>query len=314
MKTIDIVLPVYNEEESLVPFHTVLLAVLDGLADGYRFNLIYVVDPSRDRSFEVLKELARDCPSMCVLRLSRRFGHQTSLIAGLDRSSGDALIMMDSDLQHPPAMIPRLLQKLEEGYDIVHTIRRYGPGVGWWKRWNSSLFYLLQNALSPVEIKDGMADFRLISRKVVRIFQASIREQNQFLRGLFQWVGFRSAEVSFVATPRVAGSTKYRWGRLIAFSVTGILAFSKLPLRIATFVGFSISSLAACYGVWLLGSYFWHGQFPPGYASLILVTLFIGGLQLMFLGVVGEYLGSVFDEVKGRPLYLVDEIVEGGRV
>lgn len=311
MKTIDIVLPVYNEEAGIADFHRALTGVIEGLAERYTFRVIYVLDRSTDRTFDRLKALAGDHPEMRVIHLSRRFGHQMSLFAGLDHSSGDALIMMDADLQHPPAVIPTLLEKFEEGYDVVQTVRQYGPGTSWFKQQSSRLFYAMQNALSPVEIKDGMADFRLISRRVVRLFQTSIREQNQFLRGLFQWVGFRRTEVTFVSAERRAGATKYRLGRLLSFSMTGIVSFSKIPLRIATLLGFAISALGILYAAWLLYGYVVRGGFPPGYASLILVTLIIGGLQLVFLGIIGEYLGGIFDEVKGRPLYVVDEVVGG---
>jgi dolichol-phosphate mannosyltransferase len=313
MKTVDIILPVYNEEESVARFHAALISAIDGLSSRYRFKIVYVLDRSRDRSFEVLRDLARGCPNVMVLHLSRRFGHQMSLIAGMDHSEGDAVIMMDCDLQHPPAVIPLLLEKFDEGYDVVHTIRQYNEQIGLWKRWTSGLFYRLQNELSPVELQEGAADFRLVSRKVVRVFQTSIREQNQFLRGLFQWVGFRSANVAFVSRPRAAGRTKYDFFRLLTFSISGITSFSKVPLHFATLAGFTISMLSLFYGLWLVAEYFLAGHFPRGYASLILVVLFMGGLQLIVLGILGEYLGRVFDEVKCRPLYIVDEIVEGWR-
>lgn len=311
MTKVDIVLPVYNEESGIETFHRTLVGVLDSLSERYVFGLIYVLDRSPDSTFEILKRLAAQSPGMRVLHLSRRFGHQMSLIAGLDHSSGDAVIMMDADLQHPPAVIPELLARFEDGFDVVQTVRRYGRDVGWFKHHTSRLFYRMQNLLSPVEITDGGADFRLISRKVARVFQTSIREQNQFLRGLFQWVGFRRAEVPFICADRAAGTTKYHLSRLIAFSIVGIVSFSKVPLRFATLLGFSISTLGIGYAIWLLYYYVASGGFPAGYASLILVTLVLGGLQLMFLGVLGEYLGSVFDEVKARPLYIVEEIVEG---
>ena len=180
------------------------------------------------------------------------------------------------------------------------------------KRWSSRLFYRLQNTLSPVEIREGTADFRLISRKVARVFQTSIREQSQFLRGLFTWVGFRSATVTFVSPARTAGRTKYDLMQLVAFSLTGILSFSKIPLRLATMLGFFISTLSLTYGVWLIGRFFVAGHMPPGYTSLIVMMLFLGGLQLTVLGILGEYMGSVFDEVKHRPLYIVDEVIRHG--
>jgi dolichol-phosphate mannosyltransferase len=312
MKTIDIVLPVYNEEESVRDFNQALFSVLESVADRYRFHVIYVLDPCRDNSLAVLRELAAQHSNITVLHLSRRFGHQMSLVAGIDHSAGDAVIMMDCDLQHPPALIPALLEKFAEGYDIVHTVRTYNAAAGFMKRWSSQLFYKLLNSLSPVEIQESAADFRLISRKVANLFRSSIREQNQFLRGLFQWVGFRNTIVSFVSPPRAKGSTKYGFLRLIAFSIAGITSFSKLPLRLATLLGFAISFLCVTYGFVVIAQFFFSGRFPPGYTSLFVSAMFVGGLQLVVLGIVGEYLGSVFEEVKRRPLYIVDEVVHGG--
>jgi glycosyltransferase involved in cell wall biosynthesis len=311
MKIVDVILPVYNEEDVLDAFHASLTGELSALADRYRFNICYVLDRSADASIDVLRRLARRDPAVTVLHLSRRFGHQMSLVAGIDHSRGDAVIMMDCDLQHPPVVVRQLLQKFEEGYEVVHAIREHDEGSRMFKRWSSRMFYRLQNALSPVEIRAGSADFRLISRRVAEIFQTSIREQNQFLRGLFQWVGFRTASVTFVSPPRTAGRTKYHVMQLIAFSLTGILSFSKVPLRVAALIGFAISTLSLTYGVWLIGRFFVAGHTPPGYTSLIVMMLFLGGLQLTVLGILGEYLGSVFDEVKRRPLYIVDEVIHG---
>lgn len=313
MKDIDIVLPVYNEEQCLRRFHEALDKQLALLTDRYRFRILYVLDRCPDNSLGVLREIAARDLRVTVLRLSRRFGHQMSLVAGIDHCNGDAVIMMDCDLQHPPEVIPCLLEKFEEGYDVVHTLRRYDPASGLTKRSTSHLFYKLQNALSPVKIQEGAADFRLISKKVASVFQNSIREQNQFLRGLFHWVGFESAQVSFLSPARLAGHTKYRPLRLVAFSIAGITSFSKVPLRFATLLGFSISSLSVLYGIYLICVFFFAGHLPPGYTSLIVVTLFMGGLQLTVLGILGEYVGSIFDDVKSRPLYIVDEIIAGRR-
>lgn len=312
MKDIDVILPVYNEEEGIAAFNEALFSALEPLSAAYQFHVTYVLDRSRDNTLAVLKKLATHYPAVTVLHLSRRFGHQMSLVAGIDHSRGEAVIMMDCDQQHPPAVIARLLEKFEEGYDVVHTIRQYDCSHSGLKRWTSQMFYKLQNALSPVELQEGAADFRLISRKVATVFQTSIREQNQFLRGLFQWVGFRSATVAFVSPPRAAGTTKYRLARLLTFAVTGLLTFSKLPLRLASLFGILFSTLSLLYGAWLIIWYFVAGRLPPGYTSLIVVVLLIGGLQLTVMGILGEYLGSVFDEVKQRPLYVVDEIVRGG--
>jgi dolichol-phosphate mannosyltransferase len=312
MKTIDVILPVYREEEGIAAFHAALSKTFASLRDRYRFQAIYVVDRSPDNTFAVLKELAARSPQVTLIHLSRRFGHQMSLVAGIDHSTADAAVMMDCDMQHPPDVIPLLLEKFAEGYDVVHTVRQYDQKTSGLKRITSNLFYRLQNSLSPVELHEGAADFRLISRKVVTVFQTSIREQNQFLRGLFHWVGFRSTTITFVTSPRFAGVTKYQVQRLIAFAITGILSFSKLPLRLASVLGLVISALGVAYGFVVICLYFFAGHIPQGYTSLFVAILFIGGLQLSVLGIIGEYLGSIFDEVKRRPLYIVDEIVRSG--
>src|SRR3984893_15913331 len=306
---IDIILPVYDEEEGLPIFPEALSAVMAGLSQRHTFRLIYVLDRCPDNSLAVLKDIATWDARVTVLHLSRRFGHQMSLIAGLDHSDGDASILMDCDMQHPPEVIPKLLEKFEEGYDVVQAIRTYDSQIHPAKQWTSRLFYKVQNWLSAIDIPVGAADFRLISRKVRNVFQDSIREQNQFLRGLFQWVGFRQATVEFVSPPRVAGTTKYRLLNLFTFSLTGITSFSKVPLRAAAVVGFIISALSVLYGLFAITVYLTVGHLPPGYTSLIVAVSFMGGLQLTVLGILGEYLAAVFDEVKRRPLYIVDELI-----
>jgi dolichol-phosphate mannosyltransferase len=313
MKTISIVLPAYNEEQGLPLFHRTLRSVLDQLSASYHFEIIYVLDRSLDDSIDTLRKIADTDSTVTVLHLSRRFGHQLSLLAGIDHSRGDAVIMMDCDQQHPPEVLPRLLELYEQGYDIVQTIREYDGNTGFLKRTLSNLFYRFQNALSPIEIESGAADFRLISSRVANLFRVRIREQNPFLRGLFRWVGYKRATVQFVSPPRGTGETKYRLKQLIKFSISGITSFSKVPLRIGSLLGLVISLLSFIYGVIIAAQYFISGSFPPGYASIVISILFIGGLQLMVLGFVGEYLGSIFDEVKNRPLYIIDEVVQAKR-
>ena len=308
LRSIDIVLPVYNEEEGIAIFHRVLSQVLETLAQKYRFNVIYVLDQSRDDSLAALKKIAADDSRVTVLHLSRRFGHQMSLIAGLDHAHGDASIVMDCDLQHPPQLIPEFLNCFEQGYDIVQGIRNYDAEVRIAKKWSSHLFYKMQNCLSRTAIPVGAADFRLVSRRVRQVFQKSIREQNQFLRGLFQWVGFRHTTIEFISPPRRVGVTKYRIFNLLTFSLTGITSFSKVPLRAAAVVGFLISALSVLYGLFAIAVFLTIGHLPRGYTSLIVTISFVGGLELTVLGILGEYLGAVFDEVKRRPLYIIDEV------
>jgi len=312
MKSLDVILPVYNEEQGIEQFNTELFRVLATLRPRYHYRAIYVLDRSSDRSFAILKALALANPAITVLHLSRRFGHQMSLVAGIDHSTADAIVMMDCDLQHPPSLIPQLLDCFEQGYDVVHTVRVYDKQLPWIKRLTSRAFYALQNSLSPLRLQDGAADFRLISRKVADIFRNQLREHNQFLRGLFQWVGFNSTTVSFVSPPRQFGQTKYHMRRLLSFAIVGILSFSKVPLRVATIAGFLLSALGLLYGAVVVFYVLLGGDTPPGYPSLLVAILAVGGLQLMVLGVIGEYLGSIFDEVKNRPLYIIDEMIQAG--
>jgi polyisoprenyl-phosphate glycosyltransferase len=313
MKNIDIILPVYNEEAGIRVFDEALRRVLGGLRDRYQFHMIYVVDRSKDQSFLTVKTFAAEQGNTTVLHLSRRFGHQMSLVAGMDRATGDAVIMMDSDMQHPPEVIPLLLEQFEQGYDVVHTVREYDRDTSFLKRLTSNLFYRFQNMLSPVEIPPGVADFRLIGRQVLETFQSGIREHNQFLRGLFQWVGFRSTFVPFKCAPRGAGRTHYTLGRLLAFFSDGIVSFSRVPLRAAILSGLAMSAFSALYAGLLIFDYLFRGGFPKGYTSLIITVLFVGGLQLTLIGVIGEYIGHIFDEVKNRPLYVVAEVFEANR-
>lgn len=311
MRDIDIILPVYREEAGIRLFDERLRSVLAPLSARYRFRICYVLDRSPDRSYEILREIALGHGDTVLIHLSSRFGHQASLVAGLDHSTGDAAIMMDSDLQHPPELIPVLLERFEEGYDVVQTLRQYPPGTPARKRLASSLFYWLQNLLSPVRLEPGCADFRLLSRKVVLVFQRQIRERSPFLRLLVAWAGFRTAYVPFVAAPRASGHTQYSFRRLVSFFFDGILSFSRVPLRFATMLGFLVALAGLLYGAVLLYGYIRYQDYPRGYASLVTVALTLGGLQLVILGILGEYIGHILDEVKARPLYVVDEIISG---
>lgn len=307
MKKIDLVLPVYNEAQALRNFQEALTKVLGTLADKYEFELIYVLDKSTDDSLVVLRELASEYKNIHVLALSKRFGHQMSLVAGMDHASGDAVIMMDTDLEHPPAVIPDLLRKYEEGFEVVYTLRTYHDRIALPKKVFSRFFYRILQKFSGIDIKDGAADFRLISKKVLTVFQEGIREQNQFLRGLFPWVGFKTASVHFVSSQRQYGKSKYNPLRLVNFAILGIITFSKAPLRFAVVVGLVVSCVSFLYGIWVIIASLFLEQSPEGWTSLFVVMSFIGGLQLFFLGVLGEYIGIIFDEVKRRPLYIVEE-------
>jgi dolichol-phosphate mannosyltransferase len=307
MNSIDIVCPVYREEAAIAKFHGALLEVSGRLTKEFIFRYIYVVDPSPDRSEDILRDLAERDDRITVIVMSRRFGHQAALVAGLDASNGDAVVMLDSDMQHPPSLIPDLIQHWRTGADIVQALRQDGDAVGFGKRVTSALFYQLFERISKIDINAGAADFRLLSRKVVEVFRDRLPEQNPFLRGLVSWVGYKIVYVPFVPEKRVAGRSNYGLSTLGVFALNGLCSFSKLPLRICIFAGLAFAVLSMFGGIGLVLNYF-LAQEPrvPGWASLFALLAFASSVNLFFLGVLGEYVGLIFDEVKDRPRYLID--------
>lgn len=312
VKKINVVLPVYNEEEAIPHFNAELQTVISTLKDNYDFEVIYVLDKSADGTYDALRKITEQYGNTKVMALSKRFGHQASLLAGINACDGDAVIMMDSDLEHPPKLIPSLIEKYEQGFDVVQTIRTYNHNVSAIKKWTSKKFYQVISKLSAVEIIEGAADFRLISKKVVNVFRQDIKEQNLFLRGLFPWIGFKQCKINFVSETRSQGKSKYNVKRLINFAILGIISFSKIPLRFSVIIGMIISLLSIIYGVISIIQYFVSDNSPAGWTSVMASVSFLGGIQLIFLGVIGEYIGAVFDEVKKRPRYIIEEILGGG--
>ncbi len=312
MRTLTVISPVYNEAEVIESFYRALNKELKLLADRYESRILFVVDRSSDGTLDILKRIAAADRSASILALSSRFGHQMSLLAGIDHADTDAVIMMDSDLQHSPSLIPTLLELFEQGYDIVYTIREDEQELGFLRRLSARLFYRLINSLSKVPINESAADFRLISRRVARVFQSQIRERNQFLRGLFSWVGFRSVGVPFRVGTRAAGKSKYSLGRLIRFGMQGIVSFSKRPLQAAIVVGFVFAAFGFINAVITFVDYFVYSSLPSGWTTLTILISVFSGVQLIFLGIIGEYLGAIFDEVKARPHYIVEEKVNLG--
>jgi polyisoprenyl-phosphate glycosyltransferase len=309
VKTLTVVCPVFNEEAVIEAFYLELGAVLRVLEPNYLARMMFVVDRGEDRTLSILKQIAAADPRVQVLGLSSRFGHQMSLLAGIDHADTDAIIMMDSDLQHPPSLIPRLLAEFEAGCEIVHTLRQDSADISWFKRTSSRLFYRSLNRISNVRIIENAADFRLISRRVADVFRTKIRERNQFLRGLFGWVGFRSAFVPFLVSRRPAGTTKYSVRRMVRFGVDGVVSFSKSPLQAATLFGLVFAAFGFVLAFTTVVQAIRGARFPSGWATVIVLISIFSGTQLVCLGILGEYLGAIFDEVKQRPHYLVDEAV-----
>jgi polyisoprenyl-phosphate glycosyltransferase len=308
-KTLTIICPVYNEEEIIEEFYKVLKQVLVSEVKNYESTILFVLDKSQDNTLAILKKIASNDHHVRILALSSRFGQQMSLVAGIDHCDSDAVIMMDSDLQHPPEVIPELLAKFEEGHDIVYTIKTDRQEVPWFKRLLSKCFYKAINRISDIPISEHAADFRLISRRVAKIFQTSIRERNQFLRGLMNWVGFSKACVSIKVGARTSGTSKYGLSRLISFGLHGMVSFSKKPLQASIYVGLFMAGFAFLFILVTVVRFFVLASLPSGWATIVILISLFNGVQLIFLGIIGEYLGNIFDEVKGRPHYIVEEQV-----
>jgi dolichol-phosphate mannosyltransferase len=314
MKTIDIICPVYCEEEVIGVFHERLAAVIERLSDRYRMRVLYVVDPSPDGTEAILCDISARDPHVNIIVMSRRFGHQSALIAGMDHADSDAVVMLDTDLQHPPELIPTLIDRWESGAEIVQTIRQDGTETALAKRLSSRLFYRTLLKVGSVQLTPGAADYRLISSRVVSVFRTQMREHNPFLRGLVNWVGFNVCFVPFVPAGRGLGRSKYGLSALINFALNGICSFSNLPLRLCTAAGFVIAILSLLGASLQLVFYFLGSQIVPGWASLFMLGSFIGGIQLVFLGILGEYISLIFDEVKDRPRYIVNRFYESGQI
>lgn len=305
-ETLTVICPVYNEEDVLPSFYESLSKVLENCSDSYDSKIMFVVDKSTDNSLEILKNIANIDSNVQIISLSRRFGHQMSLVAGMDHSESDIIIMMDSDMQHPPELIPELIANYENGFEVVYTIRKEINKEKYIKKLTSRWFYFLLSLVSDLDISSGEADFRLVSKNVADIFKSQIRERNQFLRGLFNWVGYKRVGVEYVPHSRLQGESKYNWSRMISFASSGIISFSKKPLQYAGFFGFIFFVLSVILILYSLFSFFTQDSIPSGFTTIAILVSFFGGMQLLFIGILGEYIGAIFDEVKARPLYLVD--------
>ncbi len=308
---VSIVCPAFEEEEVLPRFHAELCGVLAALGPEYEAEILYIDDGSRDGTLDYLRALGVADPRVRYLSFSRNFGQQAALTAGLEYAGGDVVITLDSDMQHPPALIPALLAKWREGHDVVLTLREDDPRLGWFKRMTSRAFNKVMRWLSETEVRAAASDYRLLSRKAVDCL-LQLHETHRFLRGMVNWLGFRTATVSFFPAARGAGVTKYTLRRMTALAVDAMLSFSKLPLRLALVVGLMILVFGLGYGgVVLVRALLTPGPTEWAYHLLLLAVLLVGGCTLSALGIVGEYVGRVYEQVKGRPLYLLKEISPG---
>ena len=305
-QSLQLICPVYNEEEIIEEFYCRLIGQLDAIQTRYDYRILFVADKCVDNTTQILDAIIERDNRVQLLVLSNRFGHQMSLLAGIDHADSDVVIMMDSDLQHPPEIILELLAKYEEGYDVVSTIRKVPKDSSMLKRWSSKLFYRILNKISEIDLSPGEADFRLASRRVIEVFQTKIRERNQFLRGLFRWIGFSHTVVHFEPDDRAKGVSKYNWSIMFKFATHGLVSFSQKPLQLSIIVGLIFSLVGILIAIWSLGSYFVYSEIPSGWTSLSVMIAFFSGVQLMFLGIIGQYIGAIFDETKSRPHYIID--------
>jgi dolichol-phosphate mannosyltransferase len=305
--TLSIVCPAYEEEAVLPVFHERLGQAIRPVAGEYRIEILYVDDGSRDRTLDVLRELAQSDLRVRYLSLSRNFGHQAALTAGLEHACGDVVVSLDSDLQHPPDLIPLLLARWREGYDVVLTERTDGPEVGWFKRFTSQHFYRILQRLSDTEVRPACADFRLLSRAAVDAL-LRLRETHRFLRGMVNWLGFRVASVPYQVAPRAAGVSHYTLRRMLRLAGDGILSFSRVPLQLPAYAGLGSVGLGLLYALGTAGAALAGSSMSAWPVHLLLiVVLVLGGLILCAIGIVGEYVGRIYEQVKQRPIYLLKE-------
>jgi len=303
VKKISVVVPCFNEEESLVAFNN---SLFQHLPSNYSYEVIYVNDGSLDNTLQVIYSLVQKNASVKYISFSRNFGHQNALKAGYDFATGDCAISLDADLQHPPAVIPELIAKWEEGFEIVNTIRNDHKTISAKKKWSSKLFYGFMRKFSDVNIENGMADFRLVDKKVLKQLKL-FHENFLFFRGIFPWMGFRQTNIVFTANDRFAGATKYTFKKMLKFATSGVTSFSVKPLRLSVYLGFLIAFFSFLYGLYAAFIYLFTNQAITGWTSVIISVLFVGGINLLMLGIIGEYLGKLFIENKQRPNYLVSE-------
>jgi len=302
-----IVIPVFNEEEVIEHTYERLKTVMES-AEG-KYELLFINDGSRDRSVEILLNLSERDKRIKIVDFSRNFGHQIAITAGMDYALGDAIVIIDADLQDPPELILEMIQKWREGYDVVYAKRTARKGETFFKKQTASAFYRILRAMTEIEIPIDTGDFRLIDRKVCNQMK-NIHEKNRFVRGLVSWVGFKQTAVEYERDERFAGETKYPLKRMLKLSLDGITSFSYKPLKLANYLGASLSVIGFVYMLIVLYQKLFTTTTVTGWSSIIVIQLFFSGITLMMLGVIGEYIGRIYDEAKDRPLYIVRDIYQ----
>lgn len=309
MKKITILIPAYNEAPVLDKLYDRLNKLAESVSK-YEFEFLFVNDGSRDKTLSIIQNLAEKDSRISYVNLSRNFGKEIAMAAGIDHADNDALVIIDADLQDPPELIPDMLKLWEQGYDDVYARRTKRLGESWFKRLTSKLFYQTLQQTTSIPIQRDTGDFRLLDQRCVEAIR-QIRETERYTKGIFSWIGYKKKEITYVRDPRAAGKTKWNYFNLINLAIEGIVSFTTLPLRLSTFMGLLVSFLAFIYIVFLVFQTLMYGTGLAGYASTMAVILFLGGVQLLSLGIIGEYVGRIFNETKGRPLYFVETYHKG---
>ena len=309
MKTVTLLIPAYNEEEVIGS----LFDRLDGLANSiknYKFEFLFVNDGSRDNTLEIIKSQAKKDSRVSYINLSRNFGKEIAMIAGIDHVRGDAMVIIDADLQDPPELIPEMIKHWEEGYDDVYARRSSREGETWLKKKTSEMYYKILQSSTNIPIQIDTGDFRLLDRRCIDALK-QFRESQRNTKALFSWIGYKKKEILYNRDPRLAGTTKWNYRKLSNLAIDGITSFTTAPLRIATITGLLISAISFLYIIYLLVRPLFGVSTGAGYSSTLAVILFMGGVQMLFLGIIGEYIGRIFNETKNRPLYFIEEYHAG---
>ncbi|EAA0102741.1 glycosyltransferase [Listeria monocytogenes] len=306
MKLITISVPAYNEQESITTLYETIVNVMDSIKDKYTFELLFINGGSKDKTLEIVKQLHKEDNRVGFVDLSRNYGKEIAMAAGFDYAKGDAVITMDADLQHPPELIKEMIELWELGYEDVYARRNKRHGESWLKKATSKWYYKTLQKVTKTPVLPDTGDFRLLDRRCVDALK-KLRETQRYTKGLYNWIGFKKVEVTFDAAPRHAGETKWNYRSLINLALEGITSYTTLPLRLSTIAGFAISLGTFIYLIYIVIKTLIVGSDVSGFPTLMITILFLGGIQLISIGIIGEYLGRIFNEVKKRPLYFVEE-------
>ncbi|MEO1781205.1 glycosyltransferase family 2 protein [Enterococcus diestrammenae] len=308
MKSILISVPAYNEEPNIYPLYKSLLKVIDPLKEKYRFEILFINDGSSDNTVDTVKQLINETDIVSLIDLSRNYGKEIAMAAGFDYSDHDAVITIDADLQHPPTLIPEMINLWELGYEDVYAKRKKRHGESTFKKFTSKLFYKVLQHVSDTPVNADAGDFRLLDKKVVSALQL-LRESQRYTKGLYNWVGFKKVAIEFDAAERLFGETKWSFKSLFRLAMEGITSYTTAPLKISMYFGFVASLVAFIYMIYVLIKTLAFGSDTSGFPTIIIVMLFLGGCQLISIGILGEYLGRIFTETKNRPLYFKEEVI-----